>query len=45
MGGVYVGEELFDRWLDQRFKYLDEMKLLDSLNLWFETIDIATTWS
>jgi alkyldihydroxyacetonephosphate synthase len=45
MGGVYVGEELFNKWLDQRFKYLDEMKLLDSLNLWFETIDIATTWS
>ncbi len=45
IGGVYVGEEPFNRWLDQRFKYLDEMKLLDSLNLWFETIDIATTWS
>jgi alkyldihydroxyacetonephosphate synthase len=43
--GVHVGEEYFNKWLDQRFKYLDDMKLLDSLGLWFETIDIATTWS
>lgn len=45
MGGVYVGEEPFNTWLKSRFNYEEEIRLIDSMGLWFETLDLATTWS
>lgn len=44
-GGIYIGEEPFNQWLRSRFNYEEEIKLVDSMGLWFETIDLATTWS
>ncbi|MEN3047519.1 MAG: FAD-binding oxidoreductase [Candidatus Caldarchaeales archaeon] len=45
LGGSYMGEGPYDSWLKSRFNYLNEMKLLDSMGLWFETVDVAATWS
>lgn len=45
LGGYFVGDGPYDSWLKSRFDYLNEIKLLDSMGLWFETIDVASTWS
>ncbi|MEM1633770.1 MAG: FAD-binding oxidoreductase [Sulfolobales archaeon] len=44
-GGEYVGDEPYKKWLSSRFNYEDDIKLIDSMGLWFETLDIAATWS
>lgn len=45
MGSSDAGEEPLERWKRGRFEYLKDIEMLDSLNLWFETIDVASTWS
>ncbi|MEM1684856.1 MAG: FAD-binding oxidoreductase [Acidilobaceae archaeon] len=43
--GEYIGEELYKKWLSSRFNYEDDIRLIDSMDLWFETLDVAATWS
>jgi len=44
-GGEYVGEEPYRKWISSRFNYEEDIKLIESMGLWFETLDIAATWS
>ena len=44
-GGEYAGEEPYRRWVSSRFNYQEDMRLLDAMGLWFETLDVAATWS
>ncbi|MDM7274507.1 MAG: FAD-binding oxidoreductase [Thermoprotei archaeon] len=44
-GGEYIGEEPYKKWLSSRFNYEEDIKLVDSMGLWFETLDVAATWS
>lgn len=40
-----VGEEPVKKWLNQRFEFKQEMKLVQDMGAWFDTIEVATTWS
>lgn len=44
-GGSNVGEGPFNKWIQTRFNYQEEIERLESLGMWFETIDISATWS
>ncbi|MEZ0345815.1 MAG: FAD-binding oxidoreductase [Infirmifilum sp.] len=45
-GGSRVGEEYVEKWLRTRFDVISELKkLVVPLNLWFDTIETAATWS
>ncbi|MCS7107537.1 MAG: FAD-binding oxidoreductase [Acidilobaceae archaeon] len=44
-GGSEVGEEPFKKWLKSRFNYLEEMEVVYSMGMWFETFDLSATWS
>lgn len=44
-GAREMGEEPLERWKKARFEYINDIEMLDSLGLWFETIDVASTWS
>jgi len=45
-GGKEVGAAPVDKWLETRFDVISELKkLVVPLNLWFDTIETAATWS
>ncbi|MGB9708634.1 FAD-binding oxidoreductase [Infirmifilum uzonense] len=45
-GGVAIGPEPVEKWLATRFDVISELKkLVVPLNLWFDTIETAATWS
>jgi alkyldihydroxyacetonephosphate synthase len=44
-GGEYVGEDYFENWLSSRFNVEEEIDRVKKLGLWFDTIEVAGTWS
>jgi len=44
-GGEYVGERYFEEWLRTRFNVEEEIERVKGLGLWFDTIEVAGTWS
>jgi len=45
-GGIDVGEEYVEKWLETRFDVISEIKkLVVPLDLWFETIETSALWS
>ncbi len=40
-----VGEEPAREWLESRFEFQREIELVKAINAWFDTIEVATTWS
>ena len=44
-GGKFLGDEPYRRWIESRYRYEEEIRMLDESNMWFETFDISATWS
>lgn len=44
-GGKYVGAGHFEEWLRTRFNVEDDMERARRLGVWFDTIEVAATWS
>ena len=44
-GGKYVGSKYFEDWLRTRFNVEEEIEMVRRYGLWFDTIEVSTTWS
>ncbi|WP_225876086.1 FAD-binding oxidoreductase [Infirmifilum lucidum] len=45
-GGLSIGTDPVEKWLEKRFDVISELKkLVVPLNLWFDTIETSATWS
>ncbi len=44
-GGEYAGAGHFEEWLRTRFNVEDDMEKARRFGLWFDTIEVAATWS
>ncbi len=44
-GGSYLGTKYFEDWLRTRFNVEEEIEMVKKYGLWFDTIEVSTTWS
>ncbi|WP_054857250.1 FAD-binding oxidoreductase [Vulcanisaeta sp. JCM 16159] len=44
-GGEYAGSKYFEDWLRTRFNVEEEIEMVKRYGLWFDTIEVSTTWS